>query len=32
MIIQLNSKLPTWEEQINNYNFEEEKIKKITKK
>jgi hypothetical protein len=32
MITLLNSKLLTWEEQINNYNFEEEQIKKSTKK
>ena len=32
MITLLNTKLLTWEEQINNYNFEEEQIKKSTKK
>lgn len=32
MINLLNSKLPLWDEQINNYNVEEEQIKKSTKK
>ncbi len=32
MINLLTSKLPQWEEQINNYNNEEDQIKKSTKK